>query len=352
MASLTITAYYTRRAINWTILAVIIYMILRIFWTILVGLWIFLFPPQPPPPNNAFGKLPAIRFPAPKTPPPAGQLTFTLETISGTVPKASDSAYVFFVPKAAANLLALPKTQEFARRLNLDPTPIQETKNMYRFADRDFILRSLKFDIITGNFMLRYLFEQDTGLFNDKTLIDANQAVARSIGTLEDNELYAKDLKEGSNQITYLRLVGDALVKVNSFSQADGIRVDFFRKPIGKIKVFTPYPDEGLIWFIYSGNKNPKRQLLELNYTYWPVDYQTNATYGLKPSMQAWQELQSGGGYIARYPGEGTAAIIRNVYLGYYESTEYQPYIQPIYVFEGDGGFLAYVPAVAPPWVE
>lgn len=352
MASLTITAYYTRRAINWSILAFIVYLFLRLFWAILVGIWLFLFPPQPPPPNNAFGKLPAIRFATPKTPPPAGQLTFQLETISGSVPKASDSAYVYFVPKAAANLLALPATQEFVKELQLDPTPIQETKNMYRFADKDFILRSLKYDIVTENFILRYMFEQDTGLFNDKSLMDANQSVAKAVNLLGDFDLYTKDLSEGTNQVSFLKLVGDKLVKVNSFSQADAVRIDFFRRPIGKMKVYTPYPDEGLIWIIYSGSRVTKKQLLEFNYTYWPIDYQTNATYGLKPSLQAWQELQSGGGYIARYPSEGTTAVVRNVTLGYYESNEYQPYIQPIFVFEGDHGFLAYVPAVAAPWTE
>ena len=64
--------------------------------------------------------------------------------------------------------------------------------------------------------------------------------------------------------------------------------------------------------------------------------------------------MQNGGsGFVARYPTNGsTTAVIRNVRLGYYDSYDPETYLQPIYVFEGDYGFTAYVPAISPEWVE
>lgn len=350
MASLTETAYYTRRTINWLILAVILYFLLRIFWSVFVTVWLYFFPSKPPPPNHRFGPLPAIVFPPAAT--PSAQLTFRLETIEGAVPRASDSATVFFMPKQPANLLALTRTQEFAQRLEFDPTPIQDSKSIYHFNDPEAPLRKLRYDIVSNNFILRYGFEQDTGLFLDKALPFVDAAKAEAVSMLQSFAIYVDDLKGGTQKTTFLKLVSDELVPTTSLSVADAVRIDFFRKPIAGIPVFTPNPDEGPVTFIYSGSLSEKKKILEFAYTFWPVDYQTTGTYKLKPSSLAWQELQSGAGFIARNPRSGTTATIRNVFLGYYDSYEPQTYLQPIFVFEGDNGFLAYVPAVTAEWVE
>lgn len=352
MATLTETAYMTRKAINWSILAVIIYIILRIFWTGFVAMWLYFFPPKPPPPNHRFGKLPALRFPQPKSP-PTGQLTFQLETISGSVPRASESAYVFFMPKSAANLLALTNTQEFAKQMDFNINPIQETKNLYRFEDPQAQLRVLRYDIVSNNFVMRYGYDQDTGLFNEKNLPSEREVLSQATDELQGLRIYKDDLARGRSAVTYLRLVGNSLVTTTSLSQADAIRVDFFRRPVAGMNLLTPYPDEGNVSITYSGSSNAKKRMLEFIYTFWPADYQEYATYSLKPSQQAWQELQSGGGYIARYPTNGTnTATVRQVYLAYYDSFDPQNYLQPIFVFEGDNGFMAYVPAIASEWVE
>lgn len=352
MATLTETAYYTRRTINWAILAVILYIILRIFWSIFVAVWLYFFPPKPPPPNFRFGRLPAVKFPEPAAS-PSGQLAFRLETIQGSVPVASEAATVFFMPKPAANLLALTKTQEFAKRLGLNPKPIEETKAIYRFEDDTTPLRRLRFDIVSNNFILRYGFEQDTGLFTQRSLPGADAAVAEAKSMLQTFMLYVPDLAKGTNRVSFFKLVGDKLVPTTSLSQADAVRVDFFRQSVAGLKVFTPYPDEGHVVVIFSGSKNSKKKVLQFAYTLWPIDYETTGTYALKTSSFAWDELQKGGGFIARYPtGAATEAVIRQVYLGYYDSFDPQMYLQPVFVFEGDNGFLAYVPAITPEWVE
>lgn len=350
MATLTQTAYYTRRTINWMILAVIGYILLRIFWGTFTTVWFIVFPPQAPPPNHAFGKLPAVQFPA--TPADAPKITFKLETIEGRVPPASPSAAVFFMPKSPANLLALTRTEDFAQRLQLSPTPISESKNIYRFDDPEFSLRRLRYDIVSNNFILRYAFEQDTGVFTERNIPTGAGGLAEARTMLQTYDLYVPDLSGGSNKISYLRLSGDHLVQTSSLSTADALRVDFFRKAVAGIPVVTPYPDEGPISFVFSGSANVKRRMLQFAYTYWPIDYETTATYALKPTSQAWQELQGGQGYIARYPSTGTSATVRTVTMAYYDSLDPQNYLQPIFVFTGDDGFLGYVPAIAPPWTE
>ena len=38
--------------------------------------------------------------------------------------------------------------------------------------------------------------------------------------------------------------------------------------------------------------------------------------------------------------------VIRNISLAYYDSDEPQEYLQPIFIFEGDNDFVAYLPAI------
>ena len=348
--SLTQTAYYARRTINWAILAILAYILMRIFWSIFITVFLLIFPPKAPPPNHAFGKLPALVFPQTAT--PSARPAFQLQTIEGSVPKASASATVYFMPKMAPNLLGLNKAQDFASRLNFDPTPVQETKNIYRFNDAELSLRRLRYDIVSGNFILRYAFEQDPSIFNEKNLPFAEAGTAEAINLLESHNLNTDDLADGTHEISFLKLNGSQLVGTTSLSQADAERIDFFRKPIGDTPVFTPLPDQAPVSIIFSGSPNAKKRIIQFAYTFWPVDYETTATYALKTSAQAWEELQGGRGYITRYPSTGNVAVVRNVYLGYYDSFDPQTYIQPIFVFDGDNGFRAYVPAVAPPWTE
>jgi hypothetical protein len=349
MTNLTETSYYARRTINWSILGIIGYIILRIAWAIFVAIILFLFPPKAPPPNHAFGVLPKVKFPQVAS--PSAAMTFQLETIEGTVPKASESATVYFMPKSSANLLALPKTQQFAESLQFNPKEIQETKNIYRFNDPEFPLRMLRFDIITNNFTLQYAYGFDQAIFTNTPVPVIERVKKEAQDFLESNKLLPSDYSEELTT-TYLTLVGDRLVQTPSVTKANAIQVNAQRANVGGVPVYYPIPGENPISMIYSGSSIEKKRILAITYTYWPIEYQTFATYKLKTSQKAWEELQGGLGYIARYPAQGTTAVVRSVHLGYYDSIAPQTYLQPIFVFEGDDGFLGYVPAVAPPWTE
>lgn len=351
MSSLTETAYYTRRAINWSIIGVVGYVLLRLFWGLLLTLYITVFPPNAPPPNHAFGTLPVLKFPA-SAASPSGQLIFQLQTIEGSVPIASVSANVYFMPKTGSNLLALSTAQNFAKRLGFDPAPINDptNNNVYRFDDASTPLRHLWYDVVSANFIQRYDFQQDAGLFLNNNVPTAATAKAEAKNLLQTYGLYPEDFAGGDITITFYKVNENSLVPVPNQSQADAVRVDFYRPHVASTPIVTGLSG-GPITIIFSGSQNSKKRVLQFTYTYWPIDYQTNATYALKTSTQAWQELQSGGGYILQYP-KGSLITIRNVFLAYYDSLDPQTYLQPVFVFEGDDGFMAYVPAVSPEYVD
>jgi len=352
MGSLTETAFYTRRTINWTILAVIGYVLLRMFWSMFITLYLTIFPPKAPPPNHAFGTLPVQTFPANEASPPA-QLIYQLQTIEGSVPNASPSANVYFMPKKGSNLLALSTAQTFAKRLGFVTTPIPEasSKNIYRFDDATSQLRHLWYDIVTTNFIIQYDFARDAGLFLNNDVPSDIEARNEARNLLQTYGLYPDDLTGGDIKVSYYRVLDNDLVPVTSQSQADAVRVDFFRPYIAGTRVVTGSLSEGPISIVLSGSKNSKKRLLQFTYHYWPIDYQTVATYALKTSAQAWQEVQTGNAYVLKYP-KTPLITVRNVYLAYYDSIAPQTYLQPVFVFEGDDGFVAYVPAIDPQFIE
>ena len=99
------------------------------------------------------------------------------------------------------------------------------------------------------------------------------------------------------------------------------------------------------------GAKRNDKRVIQAEYTYWPLDTRSFAAYHLKTSEQAYQELQNGKAYFAQFPQNQTQITITNIFLAYFDGKSPQLYMQPVFVFEGEN-FLAYVPAIAPPWVE
>ena len=97
-----------------------------------------------------------------------------------------------------------------------------------------------------------------------------------------------------------------------------------------------------------SGSNERNKQVIAGQFHYFPVDESQSSTYPLKAAQAAWDELNSGGAYVASVGinKDGDNVKIRRIYLGYYDAGTPNEFFQPIVVFEGDRGFIAYLPAV------
>lgn len=97
----------------------------------------------------------------------------------------------------------------------------------------------------------------------------------------------------------------------------------------------------------FTPGKRLKRQVVAGEYRYFPIDQTQVSTYPLKTAKEAYDNLVNGKGYIADL-GLNTNGkiIIRKIYLANYDPDTQTDFFQPIVVFEGDNGFVAYVPAV------
>jgi hypothetical protein len=137
------------------------------------------------------------------------------------------------------------------------------------------------------------------------------------------------------------------------FDKPVGITNYYFKADLDGYKMLTSTFFKSPVSITYVMNIDNKMRTLEMNYKYWLLSKDTSGLYALKTSTQAFQDLKDGYGAIINM-GANTPdkVVIRNIYLAYYDSDDYQPYLQPIFVFEGDNDFVAYVNAVSSELLE
>jgi hypothetical protein len=364
MSSLTETAYYARQGIKFGSVGLIA---LTLLWWIgggVINLYKALNPEAPPPPAAAFGKLPPIEFPKPR----ATTTGYSLETPTGTLGKFPDRMKVYFAPVRKSSFLASDNAKKLALKMGFVSEPVIETSTRYRWSVDTPLPTVLSMDIVNGFFELKRSWQANPTIVTSKKFVSDEQSILDGKTFLTTAGLLAEDLR-GLEKVTYLRAQGDQFVPTISLSEADFVRVDFFRatlvpptltptpdprsqptvavyKDENSYSFFTPDASEGLVSLVVSGSTKPDEKIIEVKYNYTPIDYESESYYPIKTVEQAFEELKTNKGYIASFNGSGQV-VIRRVGLGYFDALTPHEYTMPVYVFTGDEGFVAYVSAVS-----
>jgi len=348
VATLTETAYYSRRIIKFGSIGLAVFLVAR--FLVLTGIAYYkkLNPPPAPPPTVAFGVLPKLVFGEEKQP----ELNYRLETVSGVTPDLGDKATVYFMPVRQANLLALERMTDLAKKLDFDGAPEQLSAKNYVWRRDNPIPATLTADIVSGSFVVKVSWQQDPTILSALNLPNAQEAIVEGQRFLQSAGIFAEDLLLGKAEVSFYKSDVNEFVEAVSLSEAEFVRVDFFRNDIDELKVYTPNLKSGVVSLIFSGAKITGKRVVELFYNYFPVSYEQSETYPVKTSRTAWEELMSGAGHVANVDKLVTNVVVRKVSMGYFDSVVPQHYMQPVYVFEGDGNFVGYVPAVSKDWVE
>jgi len=223
-----------------------------------------------------------------------------------------------------------------------DPEKMDDQTYVFRHANNP---ATLTVDIIYNSYKYVYDWKSDAEILDEKALPNNEQAISETKTLWQNLGLLADDLANGRSKVTYWKLSGENLVTALALSEADFVRVDLFRSDKDEVKIVTPGGDVSPVNVIFSGTTDQGKRIVEASYAYSRILDDNFSTYPLKTSESAWQELQAGQGFIAKMAANNV--VVRKVSLAYYESGQPQEFLQPVYVFEGDGGFMAYVPAVA-----
>ncbi len=341
MTSLTRVSIITRKIIRYSVFFVIFLIVAKILFDIGSGVYRKFFPAPPPPPTVTFGKLPKLYFPEN----PKINLSYSLETIEGGLPTLAPQAKVYFMPKLSANLFSLDTTKNTASKLGFVPSEQQVSQTIYKFPHKQNPA-TLEINIVTGVFSISYDLGADSSPIQKRP--PAPEIAASYVRSfLSSADLLPADLS-GPTTHEFLKIEGGKFISAISLSESDLVKINLFRKKYDNLPCLTADPGTANVWFYVSGSQDRTKQVLAGQYIYFPVDESQSSTYPLKDSQTAWNEFNSGGAFIASYGAnqEGDKVMIRKIYLAYYDAGVEMEFLQPIIVFEGDRGFIAYLPAV------
>jgi hypothetical protein len=343
MTSLTRIAIAARRVIRYLIFLIIFLVVGKFVLDAGTAIYKKAFPAPPPAPTVKYGKLSPIPFPANGS---TAKLTYTLETPEGGLPTGIPTqSKVYFMPKPSSNLLSLDTAKTTAGALGFGNTPQQVTDTMYIFNNPN-APSALQMNIITGTFSISYNLAQDKSPLTNKPPI-AEIAASEFRSILSGANILPPDLTGPTNS-TYLKLSNGQLITALSLSESDVVKVNLFRKNYDNLPSVTGIPDQANVWGMISGSGSRDQQIVAAEFHYFPVDESQYSTYPIKTPTEALTELQANKAYIAALGlnKDGDSLKIRRMYLAYFDPGSVTEFYQPIYVFEGDNGFKAYLPAV------
>ncbi|MBI3559176.1 hypothetical protein HY085_02160 [Candidatus Gottesmanbacteria bacterium] len=338
MASLTETAFITRKTLSIGVILLVLLIVARIIIGFSASLWQKFFPPPPPPPTLAFGRLP---YPNAENnlATPSGNISYTLETPDGGFPKLPPTVKVYFMPAATPSFGSFDKMKATANGLGFTDIPVRVGPTTWKFTDKDNPLRTLDIDEVSQNFHLVYGYQSDLSLFNDKNFTSAEQVIASA-------QSFFTSLKDGRPSVYYYKLDAGGLVPTTALANADGVGVSLARPEIDGLPVVSPDWRQGLYSILYSGASDQKKKILEARYFAAAIDLQNWATYPLISAADAFEKLKSRQAIFASLVTSQNITI-RKVYLAYLDPYPAQRYLQPVLVFSDEKGFVAYVPIVS-----
>ncbi|MCL5784090.1 MAG: hypothetical protein M1142_01905 [Patescibacteria group bacterium] len=328
--TLTQAAIWTKRGV----IGFIIFIILSIAGSIGYSAWyqyqLAHRPPVEEKPDMKFGALPALVFPPQKV--SSSNYSYTLDTVTGGLPQMPKLMKVYFMPPSAVTLMAPEKARQMATGLGFTNGPQVISPSVNKYTDDNN--GEFNIDLTTGNFNFQRLPASASAEINSIN-VDQSKLAQDFKGYLGSKGLLNESLSPGRT------VVVNSTVSIPNSSAFD---VSLWPGDLDNIPIVTAYTNYGLIKTTITNASKETDKFISLQYTFWPIDKTTFSTYPLKTPDQAFTELQGGGGFVSLEPSNPQISVT-SVEMAYYESENYSPYLQPVFLFKGPN-FAAIVPAI------
>jgi hypothetical protein len=287
-----------------------------------------------------------------------GQLNLTLDTIEGTPVTASQTARVYYLP---------PKTPQFGYREKIifSAKEVGFKTEIIKYSMQDNIAsfvdakQSLNIDVDNYNFNYKYNFENDSQIFKDSKIAQRNVVENRvkvdAVTFIDKIKKFPEELALGKERIIYLdyNVAKKEFNVVKRKEDANAIEIDFYRADIDGTGTIPPkyYNSQNYVVLTYSKSELPR--IIKAELKYFEKETTKVGVYPLKTGVQAWDDLKNKNGTIISLGNNsGENIAIKSMKLFYFDPDIYQPYLQPVYVFVGENGFVAYVEAVSSSYIE
>ena len=340
MASLTSTAYAARNLIKYGGSGLVA---LALLWSIgiTVAKSYKVAHPKYIPPTVRYGALPKIVFPDKEY----SKKNFSFEFTNDEIPTFSDQARVYIIYRSTTKILALEEAKKVAEQFGFRSEPIEINEGIYQFRNTEQST-ALTMNVLEGNFRLQYPYTEDKTIIDSVGIQSKDGAIDTAINFLESGNKYSDDLKDGEKRTSFWKVDGGTLKSVTAQSEANVVKVDFYRKKLeDKWEITSPQANESSVTLLIA-----KSRVVEANFKYANIDRESYSTYPIKTVSEAMEDLRNGN-YWPSADVSSDGAVIREVKLAYFEPVTLTQYVQPIYIFKGDNNFIAFVAAVADKYI-
>lgn len=346
MASLTHTAYISRKFIKYGGLGIGGFTVFYMLMSVGIAAYKVAHPPYVAP-DVKFGMLPKIVFTDKKF----DKKSFKAELPNDTFPLFKDQSRVYVITRPNDSFLALEQDTKTASSLGFKTTPNELKFGVYEFKN-DALNQTLTMNVLDGSFLVKYPYESDQMLLNPERMPSKEEAISTAKSYLSNADKLPDDILNGEKKVSYWKITFDGLKTVSSLSDANVIRVDFFRKNLDEErKIISSDINSASVSVLVTGSTVEGKKIVEVSYKYANLDRELFSTYPIKTAEQAWADLTAGN-YWPAFDTAKSEVVIRNMYLAYFEPISLTNYLQPVYVFEGDDKFTAYVPAVVDKYIK
>lgn len=344
----------TRRLLFVAAVAFVLFLVGRILFGVAVNIKEQFFPTPAPTPTVLFGSLPKIAFPKNVWTGKTDKLSFSIDTIEGSLPQFPDQAKVYKPGFPKPSLLSLEQARKTVALLGFSENEKALSQTRYQWEDPQEEGRVINFDIVSGNFDMTSNFYSDENVLLARSLPNRTEAVTLVTEFLSRIDLLPSDLDLKTASVSFFTIEGTSLIETTSLAKATIVRVDLPRKPIEGVPLVHESPNRSPINMLIASD-GAESKIVEAHFFYQAISVSENATYPIKTADEAFEELKKGGGYVARIASnvrERGNISIQKVTIAYYVEGESQEFFMPIFVFEGNNNFIAYISATHDSWIS
>jgi hypothetical protein len=340
--TLTELSYYSRRAAP---LVIIFFLVIFIFYYSIKLIFLLSKTPEQSTIsiNPVFDK---IEVPVIKDTTPSADLTFALDTVEGKPITATSAARVFFIPEPQSKLGYRSKLLLMAKQFGFDKDVKYTLNNDNAFFSDG--KNKLTINITNFNFNYEFDFSNEDNLFSETTLPSESEIKNKAIDFLKSVDRYPGELATGKINIIYFYYnpFDQSVTTENNPNLANLVEIDFYRTDVDEFPIVYPKYGNSPNHLIVTFHKGTIK-ILKAKISFFEKYEEEFGVYPLKTGDEAYRELASGSAVIIANPSKNKDIVIKKMFLAYFDSDEYQKYLQPVYVFLGKNDFVAYVWAVS-----
>lgn len=345
MPTLSIVRTDFGKILKWGGIIISIIIILLIALKLLFLIKQMIFPSAPPPPTVTFGKLPKPYF-------PEGikkDYTYEIDTLTGDLPNFKPAEKVYKMEQRGPDILAVERISQAVSYMGFNSRPQQISDFVYKWSSPKPPEQNIIMNIKLSEFNLSSSISKHEQYIKSGKFQNKSRPIVVATNFLNGLDFNTEEIDEEKTKVEFGILKDGVISPTTRMVISDIATVYFFQKNKDDLPIVYPQgPNSSMRMLVGAGDDG---KVLEGQFSYQKV-LDESATYPIKTSQEAFEDLKNGKAYVASFSGTNSNVKIKNIYLALYSEGRLQEYMTPVVVFEGNDNFIAYVSGIKDDWVN